>query len=239
LSKDITYIKSHLTQSIEENLQLIAEIFADTATLSTSFSEEDQLLTHIIATQKLPISIFTLDTGRHFPETYSVWNATLEKYNHPITAYYPNAETIQKFTTAFGPNSFYNSVDERKKCCAIRKVEPLKRALAGKKVWITGIRAEHSTNRKEMTQIEWDAEKEIICFHPLLYWNSEAVKKYIDLYQIPTNTLHQRGFVSIGCAPCTRAILHGEDMRAGRWWWEDNNKKECGLHTRNTQQQSH
>jgi len=165
-----------------------------------------------------------------FPETYSTWSRTLEKYGKTITAYYPDASILQHFIAEKGPNSFYESVDNRKQCCHIRKVEPLRRALAGRKIWVTGIRAEHSPNRDHMPQVEWDEVNEVIKYHPLLHWTTQQVTDTIRKAEIPYNPLHDKGFVSIGCAPCTRAIRPGEDFRAGRWWWEDTTKKECGLH---------
>jgi len=217
-------------KSIEESLNILTGIFPQQVTFSTSFSWEDQLISHIIFNNKIPVDVFTLDTGRMFPETYATWNSTLEKYKQKITAYYPDAETLQHFIAEKGPNSFYESVENRKQCCHIRKVEPLKRALKGKKVWITGIRAGHSVSRHDMPQLEWDDSNHIIKYHPLLHWTTEEVKKYISEHHVPYNALHDRGFVSIGCAPCTRAIRPGEDFRAGRWWWEDSTAKECGLH---------
>jgi phosphoadenosine phosphosulfate reductase len=214
-----------------QTLSVIAEAWPRQVVLSTSFSAEDQVITHMVIDHHIPIDLFTLDTGRLFPETYSTWTATLEKYGVPITAYYPDAQALQQFVAANGPNAFYESVDHRKSCCHIRKVEPLQRALRNRKVWITGIRAAHSPNRQDMPQIEWDAAHEVFKFHPLLHWTTEQVTAYIQEHHIPSNPLHQKGFVSIGCAPCTRAIKPGEDFRAGRWWWEDADKKECGLHT--------
>ena len=216
--------------SIEEFLLKSTERFPEQVTFSTSFSYEDQVITHKILENKLPISIFTLDTGRLFPETYSVWNATNEKYNTHIKAYYPDHSLLENLVAERGPNSFYESVQNRKDCCFIRKVEPLKRALKNNAVWITGLRAEHSVDRHNMPQIEWDEGNQVIKYHPLLHWTFDEVKEYISENNIPYNPLHDRGFVSIGCAPCTRAIRPGEDFRAGRWWWEDSVKKECGLH---------
>lgn len=211
-------------------LQWLSRQFAGTTCFSTSFSEEDQLISHWIFTQQLPVKVFTLDTGRLFPETYSTWTGTLEKYQATIIPYYPDAKRLEAFVAAEGPNAFYASEALRKACCHIRKVEPLQRALAGQALWITGIRAEHSPNRKDMQQLEWDPANRILKFHPLLHWNTAEVKALINQENIPYNPLHDRGFVSIGCAPCTRAIKPGEDFRAGRWWWEDATKKECGLH---------
>ena len=213
-----------------ETLTALAAAYPGQVTFSTSFSWEDQLITHLIFSNNIDIKVFTLDTGRMFPETYSTWSATLEKYGQPIVAYYPDAQAIQKFVAEKGPNSFYESVENRKGCCYIRKVEPLQRAIDGNKVWVTGIRAEHSPNRTDMTQLEWDATNNITKYHPLLQWTTDEVKAYIRENHIPYNPLHDKGFVSIGCAPCTRAIRPGEDFRAGRWWWEDADKKECGLH---------
>lgn len=218
------------TLSMDEVLKSVAETFKDEATFSTSFSYEDQVITHKILRASLPIKIFTLDTGRLFPETYSVWSATNERYYTHIKAYYPDHATIEKFVAEKGPNAFYESVDNRKGCCYIRKVEPLKRALKGNSIWITGLRAEHSSDRQDIPQVEWDETNNIIKYHPLLHWTFDEVKQYISQNKIPYNPLHDKGFVSIGCAPCTRAIKPGEDFRAGRWWWEDSNKKECGLH---------
>ncbi len=211
-------------------IQLLADTFPEQVTFSTSFSYEDQAIAHEILSHNLPVSIFTLDTGRLFAETYSVWSSTNSIYNTHIKAYYPNDKLLEHFVEDKGPNSFYESVDNRQQCCFIRKVEPLKRALAGNAVWITGLRAEHSPDRHDLPMIEWDESNQIIKYHPILHWTTAEVKNYISDNHIPYNPLHDRGFVSIGCAPCTRAIREGEDFRAGRWWWEDANKKECGLH---------
>ncbi|MEO6329630.1 MAG: phosphoadenylyl-sulfate reductase [Ginsengibacter sp.] len=216
--------------NIEEFLLKLTDRFPEQVTFSTSFSYEDQVITDIIFKNNLPVKIFTLDTGRLFPETYSVWSATNEKYNTHIKAYYPDHPLIENFIAERGPNSFYESVQNRKDCCYIRKVEPLKRALKKNAVWITGLRAEHSLDRNDMPQLEWDEGHQVIKYHPLLHWTFEEVKQYINENSVPYNPLHDKGFVSIGCAPCTRAVRPGEDFRAGRWWWEDSVKKECGLH---------
>lgn len=215
---------------IAEQLALLNEAFPQQVIFSSSFSWEDQALTHLIFSSQPGIEVFTLDTGRLFPETYSTWSRTLEKYGQKIIAYYPNESALQSFTAEKGPNSFYESVENRRQCCHIRKVEPLQRALKGKKIWITGIRAAHSPNRQDMPAVEWDEANQLIKFHPLLHWSTEELKAFIGKHDIPYNPLHDKGFVSIGCAPCTRAIRPGEDFRAGRWWWEDSSKKECGLH---------
>jgi phosphoadenosine phosphosulfate reductase len=216
--------------SPEDSLALLAEKFSGKIVFSTSFGMEDQAISHMIFERQLPIDVFTLDTGRMFTETYSTWRETLEKYNQPIHAFYPDATALQQFVSEKGPNSFYESTDNRKQCCSIRKVEPLQRALKGKEIWITGLRAEQSANRQQMEKLEWDEGNQIIKYHPILSWTWEQLLNYIRTHQIPYNSLHDKGFVSIGCAPCTRAVRPGEDFRAGRWWWEDQSKKECGLH---------
>ncbi len=229
----IDHIKNSVAgKQPHEALRILADAYAGELVFSTSLGYEDQVITHVIFSDNLPIEVFTLDTGRLFSETYSVWNSTLERYKKPIKAYYPDAKALEQLLTKKGPISFYESVENRKECCQLRKVEPLKRALQGKKIWITGIRAEQSGNRTDMPSVEWDESNNIIKYHPLLNWTFEEVKAFIHKHNIPYNPLHDRGFVSIGCAPCTRAIKDGEDFRAGRWWWEDNSKKECGLHTR-------
>ena len=149
----------------------------------------------------------------------------------PVHAYYPNTESVEQMVSVKGPSSFYESVDNRKECCGIRKVEPLKRALAGNSLWITGIRAEQSMNREDMNAVEWDESNQLHTYHPIFDWSLEQLKAFIKENNIPYNPLHDQGFPSIGCAPCTRAVKDGEDFRAGRWWWEDQNKKECGLHS--------
>jgi len=213
-----------------QQLQYLAEQFKDKIVFSTSFGWEDQVITHLIFSNNIPIKVFTLETGRLFPETYYVWNRTLEIYNQPIHAYYPQTEAVQEMVNAKGPSSFYESVENRKECCFIRKIEPLKRALANNEIWITGIRAEQSSNRDDMENLEWDEGNKLIKFHPIFNWSLDEVRDYIKQHNIVYNPLHDKGFPSIGCAPCTRAVQPGEDFRAGRWWWEDQSKKECGLH---------
>lgn len=225
---ELTYQSSGLTMT--EFLSLLARQFPGQVTFSTSFSFEDQVIAHEILSNALPIHVFTLDTGRLFAETYSVWSSTNAKYQSNVKAYYPDNASLEKFVQENGPNAFYESVDNRKQCCFIRKVEPLKRALKGNAIWITGLRAEHSPDRNNLTVLEWDEGNQIIKYNPILHWTTEQVRKYIDDNNVPYNPLHDKGFVSIGCAPCTRAIRPGEDFRAGRWWWEDAAKKECGLH---------
>ena len=217
--------------SLEEVLKEIATQYGDKAAFSTSLSWEDQVISHHIFANNLPIRVFTLDTGRMFPETYNVLNRTKDRYGKVIEVYFPNNESVEKLVTSKGPLSFYESLENRKECCNIRKVEPLNRALKGVEVWITGLRAEHSENRKDLSIVEKDEQRNIIKVNPLLNWSFEEVKAEISKHNIPYNILHDKGFVSIGCQPCTRAIKEGEDFRAGRWWWEDTSKKECGLHS--------
>ncbi|CAD0218644.1 phosphoadenylyl-sulfate reductase [Chryseobacterium sp. D764] len=222
-------VKEASEASFQTNgLQLLTERFPGKVIFSTSFSYEDQVITHLI--KDLNIEIFTLDTGRLFEQTYETWTSTKAFFKKNIKAYYPDTEELREFVTENGPDSFYQSVEKRKACCTIRKVHPLKKALEGYKVWITGLRSEHSANRQNMPQLEWDPDNKIIKYHPILHWTSEQVTDYVKDHHLPYNHLHKKGFVSIGCEPCTRAIKEGEDFRAGRWWWEDANKKECGLH---------
>jgi phosphoadenosine phosphosulfate reductase len=218
------------SNSIAESIANIAGAYSGKVVFSTSFSWEDQAIGHIIFSNNIPVDVFTLDTGRLFTETYSTWSRTVDMYQQKITAYYPNAKALQDFVEAKGPNSFYESVDNRKQCCFLRKVEPLQRALQGREVWITGIRAEHSNGRHDMPELEWDETNKVIKYHPLLHWTTKEVTDFIAANNVPYNPLHDKGFVSIGCQPCTRAIKPGDDFRAGRWWWEDADKKECGLH---------
>lgn len=211
-------------------LRLLAENFQGEIVFSTSFGWEDQVITDMIFSNDLSIDVFTLDTGRLFKETYSVWNRVRERYKKNILVYYPDRVRLEKMLGEKGPNSFYESVENRKECCAIRKVEPLNRALKGKKIWVTGIRADQSANREQMDWVEWDEVHQLIKVHPIFFWTLDEVKDYVREHNVPYNALHDRGFPSIGCAPCTRAVQPGEDFRAGRWWWEDQSKKECGLH---------
>ncbi len=216
-----------------EALKLLADQYSGKIVFSSSFGWEDQVITHMIFANDIPIKIFTLETGRLFPETYYVWNRTMEIYGKPIHAYFPDRVLLEEMVNIKGPSSFYESVENRKECCHIRKLEPLKRALAGNDIWVTGIRAEQSANRLEMQNLEWDGQNNLVKFHPIFDWDLDQVKEYIRVNNIPYNTLHDRGFPSIGCQPCTRAVQPGEDLRAGRWWWEDQSKKECGLHETN------
>ena len=224
-------IKNIEELGLVDALKKIATEFGDRAAFSTSLSWEDQVITHHIFSNDLPIRVFTLDTGRLFPETYGVFNRILDRYKKKIEVFSPKHEGVEKMVTEKGPLSFYVSLENRKECCFIRKVEPLNRALDNVDCWITGLRAEHSENRKDMSMTEIDVQRNIVKVHPIFNWSLEQVKNEIKEFNIPYNSLHDKGFVSIGCQPCTRAVQEGEDFRAGRWWWENADKKECGLHS--------
>ena len=225
-----TLIEKTKNFTIEEALAFLVSEYKNKVVFSTSFGQEDQVITAIIAKNDLPINIFTLDTGRLFQETYDVFHKTIKKYKNDIKTYFPDTVAVEDLLNKKGPNSFYESVENRKECCFIRKVAPLTKALDGNEIWITGLRAEQSENRNDLAFFEYDAHFKIIKFNPLLKWTLQEVQHYIDENNVPQNALHKQGFISIGCAPCTRAILPGEDIRAGRWWWESSHK-ECGLHS--------
>ncbi len=217
-------------KDIVEKLKFLSKEFEGKIAFSTSFGQEDQVITDIILKNNINIKIFTLDTGRFFEETYNLWNLTNKKYNTKIKAYFPDKQQVEKMLEVKGPFSFYDSVDNRKECCNIRKVYPLTRALENVDLWITGLRSEQSKARAELQFFEFDEGFNTIKFNPLKDWNLEQTLNYLSENDVPYNLLHDKGFISIGCAPCTRAIKAGEDIRAGRWWWEDQSKKECGLH---------
>lgn len=222
--------KSLKNLSLADRLIQVREYFVGKRIVfSTSFGQEDQGITHAIASTGLDIEIFTLDTGRQFQESYELIDLTTKKYGIVLKTYFPNTQKTEELVAQKGFNSFYQSVENRKECCYIRKIEPLNRALADAHVWITGLRAEQSDNRSSMPMLEWDEAKKILKFNPLIDWTFTDLETYLTTHKIPQNPLHKKGFVSIGCAPCTRAIAEGEHPRAGRWWWE-NSQKECGLH---------
>ena len=218
--------------SFVESIDIVAKLFPGQVVFSSSLGQEDQVITDAISKNNISVKIFTLDTGRMFNETYELIERTIARYKRPIEIYFPDATDVEKFVATKGLNSFYESVENRKECCFIRKVKPLNRALQGAKVWITGVRAEQSDNRKNMPMIEWEEDRQLFKFNPLINWTYKDVVDYINEFNVPYNRLHDKGFISIGCAPCTRAIEPGEDARAGRWWWETS-QKECGLHTPN------
>jgi phosphoadenosine phosphosulfate reductase len=197
------------------------------AVFSTSFGAEDQALTRILASH--PVDIITLDTGRLFNETLETFDRTVRKYGKRISVLFPSPDDVEAYVNNRGPNAFYESVELRKECCNIRKLKPLSRGLSGYAVWITGLRADQSENRSGVKHFEWDGRFALVKVNPLLSWTYREVMDFIHAHDVPYNPLHDRGFPSIGCAPCTRAVQDGEDFRAGRWWWETS-KKECGLH---------
>lgn len=199
-------------------------------TFANSLGAEDMVLTDIIAKHQPDIEMFSLDTGRLPQETYDLMQEVRARYSVPLKIYFPDAALIEAYVAKNGVNGFYDSVDNRKACCHIRKVEPLKRALAGKKAWITGMRREQAVTRGSLEVSSYDAEHGLQKFNPLLDWTNAEVWDYLKQHDVPYNKLHDRFYPSIGCAPCTRAITPGEDIRSGRWWWEDPQNKECGLH---------
>lgn len=215
--------------SIEDTLHYLVNRYPNKVAFSTSFGEEDQVITHYIFQNNFPVNVFTLDTGRLFKETYDVFYKTTLKYKKNIETYFPNTKKVQELMTSKGPNSFYESVENRKECCGIRKIEPLGRALNNVDIWITGLRAEQSENRHDMGKFQYDEKFNCIKYNPIIDWKYDEMKTFIAQNGIPYNVLHDKGFPSIGCAPCTRAVLAGNDIRSGRWWWEAS-KKECGLH---------
>ena len=204
--------------------------FGDKIVLSTSLGLEDQVLTEMVLRQKADTEVFTLDTGRLFPETYDLIARTNKFFGIRMLTYFPEPERVEKMVADNGINLFYDSVEKRKLCCSIRKVAQLPRAFSGKEAWICGLRKDQSVSRFFNKLVEWDANNGLIKINPLINWTEKQVWDYIKRNNIPYNLLHDRGFPSIGCEPCTRAIEPGEDIRAGRWWWEEELHKECGLH---------
>ncbi len=216
---------------VGRDLGRIAGNFAP-AVLASSLSPEDMVLTDLIDRGALAIEVFTLDTGRLHQETHDLLQRARQHYRVPIKIYAPDSADIEAYVAAYGPNGFYDGVPLRLECCRLRKVKPLKRAIEGRRAWITGQRRGQSVTRAALPLEEWDADHRIRKFNPLADWSEEEVWAYIQERRVPHNALHARGFPSIGCAPCTRAIAAGEDIRAGRWWWENPDHKECGLHSR-------
>jgi len=221
-----------LTGKVARAQVLLGAIAADyaPAVFANSFGAEDMVLTDLIAKDFPGIEIFSLDTGRLPEETYKLMQEVGERYGIRPRVYFPHAETVESYAREHGPNAFFNSLALRKACCHMRKVEPLRRALAGKRAWITGLRRAQAVTRGDLLESEFDADHGMQKFNPLADWSEREIWAYIREYQVPYNALHDRGYPSIGCAPCTRAITPGEDIRAGRWWWEDAQGKECGLH---------
>jgi phosphoadenosine phosphosulfate reductase len=216
--------------SAEEVLHTILSEFPGKTAFSSSLGAEDQVITHMLSVLGAREGIFTLDTGRLFQETYELIDSTNKKYGISIRVMFPEKNEVEAMVSKHGINLFYESVENRKLCCNLRKIQPLKRALQGMEIWITGVRREQSITRFNTPMAEWDDQHNICKINPLREWTEDMVWKYIRDKDIPYNTLHDKGFPSIGCAPCTRAVQAGEDIRAGRWWWEQPENKECGLH---------
>jgi phosphoadenosine phosphosulfate reductase len=227
-----------LNPEIQKKIDIAKSLLLDIGTdyspaaFANSFGAEDMVLTDLICRHAVDIEIFTLDTGRLPAETYTLMQETLQRYGQRIVPYFPEHQPVEQYLREHGPNGFYESVELRKRCCYIRKVEPLKRALQGKKAWITGLRREQAPTRTDLSVKEWDEGNGLQKFNPLIDWTHQDVWDYIRHYEVPYNALHDQHYPSIGCAPCTRAISVGEDIRAGRWWWENPESKECGLHVK-------
>ena len=214
----------------EEIIAYFLRTYRGHIALASSMGLEDQVLTHMICALDATTPIFTLDTGRLFPETYSLIERTNLTYGIKIRLYFPDYREVEEMVAAHGVNLFYESIEKRRLCCHVRKLTPLKRAFAGLQVWICGLRREQSVTRRSDECVEWDAQNGMLKLNPLIDWTEAQVWDYIRSHAVPYNKLHDAGFPSIGCQPCTRAIRPGEDIRAGRWWWEDPTHKECGLH---------
>lgn len=222
--------------STQELLEYFLREYKGKVVFSSSFGAEDQVLTDIILKIDYKANIFTLDTGRLPYETYDVMQRTNLKYNTKIKVYFPESEDIEKLYQEQGINGFYESIENRKECCYVRKIAPLKRALSNVDIWITGLRAQQSLTRESMQLFEVDEGNKVIKLNPLILWSEEDVWSYIKENSVAYNALHDKGYPSIGCAPCTRAVEEGADIRSGRWWWESPEHKECGLHIKETKQ---
>jgi phosphoadenosine phosphosulfate reductase len=214
-----------------QRLVLASRMIDGRLAFSTSLGLEDQVILHAIAQSRVPIDVFTLDTGRHFPETLELLDESQRRFGVPIRVLAPAAGAIEALVARDGVYGFRASIEARKACCDVRKVQPLRHGLAGAAGWITGLRRGQSTGRAEVPLAAWDAEHSLIKLNPLADWTLERAEAYVVRHRVPVNALHARGFPSIGCQPCTRAIRPGEDIRAGRWWWESEDGKECGLHS--------
>lgn len=216
--------------SPEQLIKAALEEFGSRIKFASSLGEEDQVITDMISRVAPGMEVFTLDTGRLFAETYELIAKTQKRYAMPFKIYYPDTKAVEEMVQNKGINLFYESIENRKLCCNVRKIEPLRRALANADAWIVGLRRAQSITRTSVEAVEWDEGNQKIKINPLVDWSLEDVRNYIQKHNVDVNPLHARGFVSIGCAPCTRAIKEGEDIRAGRWWWEQPEQKECGLH---------
>ncbi len=216
--------------SPQEILEYFIKTGDENIAFSSSFGAEDQVITDMMLNIDKSANIFTLDTGRLPYETYNVMDSTNLKYGIKVNVYFPNDNDIEDLYKTQGINGFYESIENRKACCYVRKIAPLKRALKGLDIWVTGLRAAQSVTREDMAAFEYDVGNNVIKFNPIINWGEEDVWEYIKKNNVPYNKLHDQGYPSIGCAPCTRAVKEGEDVRSGRWWWENPEHKECGLH---------
>ena len=223
--------------SLEDRLREIARSIKGRITFSTSLGLEDQAILHAIATSGVPIDVFTLDTGRHFPETLETLAASEQRYGIRIHVVAPDAKEVEELVARDGVFGFRLAVENRKACCEVRKVRPLKRALAGAAGWVTGLRRDQSAERAAVPFAAWDADNQLVKVNPIADWTLDRLEAYVAENKVPLNPLHAKGYPSIGCQPCTRAVLPGEDIRAGRWWWENEDGKECGLHNRPRKQE--
>lgn len=230
----MSQLSNELTTKIAASNEILKKITSDykKVVFANSLGAEDMVLTDLICKNHPSIRIFSLDTGRLPVETYELMHKTEERYGNVLQYYYPDASAIEKYTRTNGINAFYQSIDLRKGCCNIRKVEPLKRALAGQDAWITGLRRAQAVTRTQLETIAYDDVFGLYKANPLADWEEEDLWDYINAFDVPYNALHDKNYPSIGCAPCTRAISKGEDIRAGRWWWENPETKECGLHAK-------
>ncbi len=214
----------------QELLAYVVKRFGGRAALATSLGAEDQVLIDMLSHVAPQLPVFTLDTGRLPQETYDLIDATRKRYDIEIEVLFPDRADVEAMVHEKGVNLFYHSVENRKACCHVRKVIPLRRRLAQLDAWITGLRREQAVTRQEVQTVEWDQANGLIKINPLADWTAEGVWEYIRRNNVPYSALHDRGYPSIGCAPCTRAVAPGEDIRSGRWWWESPEHKECGLH---------
>ena len=221
-----------LQQKVERVITVLSEAVRDYAPVAfaNSLGAEDMVLTDLIAKHQPDIEMFSLDTGRLPQETYDLMQAVRARYSLPLKIYFPDAVQVEDYVAKNGVNGFYDSVENRKACCYMRKVVPLRRALLGKRAWITGIRREQAVTRGSLEESGFDADNGLHKFNPLFDWSNVEVWEYLKQHNVPYNKLHDQFYPSIGCAPCTRAVTPGEDIRSGRWWWEDPQNKECGLH---------
>lgn len=224
------FVERFPTLDLFERLAAIRAQIPGRMVFTTSFGLEDQAIAHAIFAQALAIDVATLDTGRLFPETYEVWAQTELRYGVRILAFVPEYRAVEALIAGQGIDGFRSSVTARLDCCAVRKVAPLARALDGSAAWITGLRADQSADRAQVPPALFDEERRLIKVNPLFDWTRQRAREFVRAHDVPCNALHERGFLSIGCAPCTRAVMAGEPERAGRWWWEQSQKKECGLH---------